>query len=139
MKYDDASWHYEGDYPKDLSPEAGATHIGMFLAWAIQRDLVGELRREDSQASLERVRARQMTGREFLLKECDEKLTDEDLNDVGNAFAMSYYEETYLTEYCEILTEGDTAYHVRDTWENFDRIARLLDKRFAEWKRRRRR
>ena len=33
MKYDDASWHYEGAYPADLPPEAGATHIGMFLAW----------------------------------------------------------------------------------------------------------
>jgi hypothetical protein len=76
MKYDDASWHYGGDYPNDLPSEAAATHIGMFLAWAILRDLVGDLHIEESRESLERVRARQMTGREFLLKECDEKFTD---------------------------------------------------------------
>ena len=33
-KYDDASWHYGGDFPKDLPIEAGATHTGMFLALA---------------------------------------------------------------------------------------------------------
>jgi hypothetical protein len=135
VKYDDASWHYGGDYPKDLPSEAAATHIGMFLAWAIERDLVGDVHREDSTESLERVRARQMTGREFLLKECDEKLTDEDLNDLGNEFALSYYEQKYLTDYCDTLVEGDTAYHVPDTWENFDRLAPVLDQRLADWKR----
>ena len=29
MKYDDASWHYNGDFPTDLPVEAGATHIGL--------------------------------------------------------------------------------------------------------------
>ena len=28
-KYDDASWHYGGDFPDDLPEENGATHIGM--------------------------------------------------------------------------------------------------------------
>ena len=134
MKYDDASWHYGGDYPKDLPPEAGATHIGMFLAWAMLRDLAGEIRREDSQPSLEKLRARQMTGRDFLLKECDEKLTDEDLNEIGNQFALSYYEQTYLTDYCDTLLEDDSVYHIADTWENFDRLAEVLDRRLAEWR-----
>jgi hypothetical protein len=35
MKYDDASWHCAGDFPKDLPEAAGATHTGMFLAWAL--------------------------------------------------------------------------------------------------------
>src|SRR6266404_3538306 len=35
MKYDDASWHYGGDFPEDLPREAGATHTGMFVAWAL--------------------------------------------------------------------------------------------------------
>lgn len=26
MKYDDASWHYGGEFPDDLPPTAGATH-----------------------------------------------------------------------------------------------------------------
>ena len=36
---DQADWHYAGDFPRELPPEAGGTHIGMYLAWIIQRDL----------------------------------------------------------------------------------------------------
>ena len=43
MKYDDASWHYGGKFPKNLPPEAGATHTGMFVAWALLNGLAGEL------------------------------------------------------------------------------------------------
>lgn len=31
-RYDRADWHSGGDFPKDLTDEAGGTHIGMFLA-----------------------------------------------------------------------------------------------------------
>ncbi|WP_265102660.1 hypothetical protein [Acinetobacter sp. 'aerobic (ED)'] len=40
MKYDDASWHYGGDFPADLPQEAGATHIGMFLTWMLLQTLL---------------------------------------------------------------------------------------------------
>ncbi|MGN6118448.1 MAG: DUF7832 domain-containing protein, partial [Rhodanobacter sp.] len=43
MKYDDASWHYGGDFPKDLPDEAGATHTGMFVAWALLSGLAGQI------------------------------------------------------------------------------------------------
>src|SRR5579864_5438778 len=88
--YDKAKWHYDGDYPKDLPRENGATHIGMFLAWVIANGLEGELHRDQSTEALERVRQRQMTGRTFLIEQCDEALTNEDLNEVGNAFATAY-------------------------------------------------
>ncbi|WP_441328174.1 DUF7832 domain-containing protein [Mesorhizobium album] len=35
MKYDDASWHSGGNFPRELPPEAGATHIAMFVAWPL--------------------------------------------------------------------------------------------------------
>ena len=38
MKYDDWSRHGGGNFPADLPPEAGATHAGMFLAWALLAD-----------------------------------------------------------------------------------------------------
>lgn len=43
MKYDDASWHVGGEFPKELPPQAGATHIGMFAAWCMLAGLAGEL------------------------------------------------------------------------------------------------
>lgn len=130
VKYDDASWHYGGDFPDGLPPENGATHIGMFLAWAIMRDLVGELHREESQESLAKVKARQMTGAEFLIRECDEKFTDEDLGDEGNAFARQYYKAQYFDDYCDV----HVAYEVEDSWDNFDVIRPKLDERFDAWR-----
>ena len=144
MAYDRADWHYGGDYPEGLPPENGGTHIGMFLAWAIMNGLEGEFHRQESPASVAAVRARQMTGRQFLFKECDEKFWDEDLSDEGNAFAKYYYDGTegnasrYFEDY-EAALVGDlpTLYHVEDNWQNYDKIAAVISRRFEEWKRRR--
>ena len=138
MAYDRADWHYGGDFPAGLPPENGGTHIGMFLAWAIHRDLAGELHREDSVGPLAAVRERRMTGREFLFSQCDEKFWEEDLNDEGNAFAKEYYQKKgadgYLSDYEATFAEGlPSLYHVADTWENFDRIAAVIDRRYAQW------
>ena len=134
MKYDDASWHYDGDFPKDLPREAGGTHIGMFLAWAILRDLLGELLKQGSAESVQKVRERRMTGAQFLFKECDEKLTDEDLSEVGNSFAQQYYEDNYLDDFCDVFDDvDDEIYRVEDSWSNFDRLVPTLDRRFREW------
>ena len=92
-KYDDASWHYGGDFPDDLPEENGATHIGMFLTWCIDNDLLSEEQIEDSEDEIESVKNRKMTGAEFLIDICDEKFTDYDLNDIGNEFATDYYED----------------------------------------------
>jgi len=135
--YDRADWHYGGDYPSDLPPENGGTHIGMFLAWAIVRDLEGRLLRENSANALAAVKARRMTGREFFFSECDEKFWAECLNEAGAAFAAAYYEpeDGYLHDYEMVLgSDLPSLYHVADTWENFDKISRLLDKRYQQWK-----
>ncbi len=136
MAYDRADWHSEGDFPDDVPEENGGTHIGMFLAWAILRGLEGDFHREQSADSLAAVRARTMTGRQFLFQDCDSKFWAEDLNAEGNAFAAAYYEpNTYFEDYDEILgADLPTMYHVEDTWSAFDKLAPRLDQRFAEWK-----
>lgn len=138
MSYDRADWHYGGEFPEGLPNESGGTHIGMFLAWAITRDLAGELHSENSIESLVAVRERRMTGRDFLFRECDEKFTDEDLNEEGNAFTAWYYgsDGPFLEDYERVLGSGvESLYHVADTWENFDVLAPVIDARFAEWRR----
>ena len=134
MKYDDASWHYGGEFPAGLPIENGGTHIGMFLGWVITRDLVGELHLEESAPRVQEVKDRRITGRDFLFFECDGKLIDEDLNATGNSFAMAYYESTYSADYYDnAFPEGEDPYSVEDSWANFDRLAEILDRRFSEW------
>jgi hypothetical protein len=138
MKYDDASWHYGGDFPKDLPVEAGATHTGMFVAWALLLGLAGDIFVKDFPNELEKLRSRKCTPGQFLLTSCDGKFTNEVLNDIGNAFAQSYFDfkhGEYLKDYEGLLgKEVPTLYHVSDTWENFDRLSPILDRRFAEWR-----
>ena len=135
MKYEDASWHSGADdYPKDLPAQAAGTHSGMFLAWA----LLGGLGSSMHAGDLKKLKDRQVTPGAFFCEECDGKLTDEDLNAEGNAFATAYFDPEsgrYLRDYDAMLCDGlVTAYHVRDTWQNFDKLKPRLDRRFAEWR-----
>ena len=108
MKYDDASWHYGGEFPEGLPERSGGIHIGMFLAWCLLNDLGGEFHLEESADELKLLRSRAITGTQFLFSACDEKFTDEDLNEIGNAFASDYFNGpdgygAYLTDYTEAL------------------------------------
>lgn len=103
----------------------------MFLSWAIGSGLVGEHHLVDSREGLDFLAKRQIGPAQFLLDYG--KLTDEDLNQEGNAFAASYYDSTYLAD-CEGVfgNEVETLYHVAPTWENFARLKPVLDRRLAE-------
>jgi hypothetical protein len=138
MKYDDASWHSGGDFPGDLPSEAAATHTGMFLAWALLSGKDGDLHSEGSPAPIEKLRTHSVTPGEYFLSECDGKFTDEDLNNEGNAFAADYYAlETgqFLRDYEATLgAELPTLYHIADSWQNFDKLKPILDRRFQNWR-----
>lgn len=140
MKYDDASWHYEGDFPSDLPTSAGATHIGMFLARAVSNGFAGPILTEDSPETLKRLRQRQITPAQLLILACDGKFTDEDLSDEGNEFARYYFNSdgkwgAYLTAYETALGQREpTLYHIADTWTNYDCLAPIIQKRFDEWR-----
>jgi hypothetical protein len=133
---DRMDWHYGGDYPDNLPQENAGTHIGMFLTWIIDKDLIGEMHREDSQEAIQKVLNRQMTGREFLTQECDEKFWEEDLNEEGYAFTQHYYEsDSYIQDYADTLaTDVDNIYEVENTWENYDKLKPVIDKRYGQWK-----
>lgn len=138
MKYDDASWHYGGDFPPDLPMEAGATHTGMFVAWALLSGLGGELHTEEFPDDLEKLRRREITPGANFLRVCDGKFTDEDLNEIGNRFAADYFDLStgeYLEDYEEILGDDvEEIYRVADTWENYDLLKPVLDERFRDWR-----
>jgi len=143
MAHDRIDWHSGADnFPPGLPEEAGGTHIGMYLAWAITRGLEGQFHREESPVALEEVRQRRMTGREFLVRQCDTKFWEEDLSDLGNEFTRAYYgaetHPAYFEDYEECLSANlPSLYHVADTWENFDIIAARIDERFDKWRRNR--
>lgn len=144
VKYDDASWHSEGEgYPPEVGTEAGATHIGMFLAWAVLGGRVSAELADDAADEIAVLRERATTPGAFLLGATDGTLVDEDLDDVAAAFASAYYagdEEEgglYLEDYVDAVSPGDgepeDVYRVPDTWETYDLVGPLVDARFSQW------
>ena len=140
MSYDRADFDYSTER-EPLPKGHAATHIGMFLAWAAQNDLLNDYHRQYSAELLARLRQRNLTGRQFFEAACKEQFAEKDLNVEGNAFAEYYYRlpdgerGLYFDDYKKALAAGlPSFWHVADTWQNFDRLAPVISRRFAEWK-----
>ncbi|MBD9574100.1 hypothetical protein IB260_02165 [Pseudomonas sp. PDM23] len=139
MKYDDASWHYEGDFPEDLPPSAAATHIGMFLAWLILNEMVSEELLEDAAEAVAALQSKDMTGARFLIEVLDEKLIGEDLAAHGNAFTIAYYrgldhDSRYIDDYFETFgVDEEALYSVTDNWDNYAKLSPAIDARYQRW------
>jgi hypothetical protein len=137
-KYDDASWHYGGNFPEHLPTSAGATHIGMYLAWAVVSGLESDFLREElAPDDVARLVERKITPGQFLITASDEKFVDDELNAEAKRFTDAYYASNmYFDDYDKVVGKDlETLYEAPDTWETFDRLRPMLDRRFDEWKR----
>jgi len=134
QKYDDASWHYDGDFPEGLPPEAGATHMGMFAAWVMLNGMASEEFAED----VEVLRSPKITPGEFIMEQCDEKMFSEMFNEKGNRFATAYYADdnaAFGRDYeAELAANLPSIYHVKDTWETYEKVKPIFDRRLAEFR-----
>ncbi len=140
MAYDRADFDYSSE-AEPLPKGHAATHIGMFLAWAILNGLENEFHRQRSPALLDQVRRRQITGRQFFENACQEQFAEKDLNPDGNAFAEWYYRDQagerglYFEDYKKTLAKGlPSFWHVADTWANYDKLAPVITRRYELWK-----
>lgn len=139
MKYDDYAWHFGGKFPNDLHKESAATHIGIFFAWVVDNGLEGYYHRREHEEDLHALRNRLMTGREYLIKNCDGKLLAEDMDAEANQFCRYYYGDEhnygdYVEDYFKVLScDCASLYHVQDTWGNYERIRPVIDKAYANW------
>lgn len=139
MKYDDASWHYGGTFPEHLPEAAGATHIGMFLAWMLFNDFGSEELEEDAESELLQLKDRTLTGAQFVMGILDEKLTDQEFSETGNAFAVAYYQglnndSRYVDDYLQTFGKRvEDLYSVEDTWAHYDQLSTAITARFSAW------
>jgi len=136
-KYDDASWHLEGDFPEELPKDAAFTHTGLYLAWAVLAGLGSKELQDDFEEELAKLSAH-LTAPSEVYRVIDGKLIDDDLSDEGNAFTKIYFDfevGQYLKDYEEVLCKDlPTMYHVADSWENYQRLKPILDNRLAAWR-----
>jgi hypothetical protein len=145
--FDDATWHSSEDgFPAGLDPDAAATHLGVFLAWAVLAGHASAALEREAADAVAALRERSTTGGRFVLDVCDGRLGAGALDDDVAAFAAAYYtggddedEEAgiYLEDYVDAVSpdEGDPTdvYRVPDTWDTYDLVGPLVDARFAQW------
>lgn len=141
MKYDDAEYLFL-NFETERSNDDAGTHMGMYLAWVLLRGLGGDhFSQPEAADHLRRLKACEITGAEVLWDRCDGKLTDDDFSATGNAFTAAYYEKFFTRDYERVFQRdfADTGHaiddfcSVPDTWANFERMAAVLDQRFAQW------
>lgn len=129
MKYDDASWHSDGEFPADSPPEYGGTHIALFMRWCFARGWAGDLLTEHAADALQAVIDGTMTATDFLFRTCDGQLTDEAFNDDGNDFASQYYGSSglYFHDYAERF--GHLMYVAPELDHDYDEFSSMLRSR----------
>lgn len=135
--YDKAKWHYSGDFPDELEAFQGYVHTGMFLGWCMDNDLVSERFKSELSEEIEQFKQHKFTGPQIFKRCCDGVLMLEDLSVTGNRFAMAYYEFNngrYLIDYEQTLGQNlPSIYHVADTWENYEKLTKVINERYGEW------
>jgi len=80
MSYDRADFDYSTE-AEPLPKGHAATHIGMFLAWAVLNELHGDFHREHYEGQIEKLRRRELTGRQFFEAACSERFSERDLSE----------------------------------------------------------
>lgn len=134
--YDKAKWHYEGDFPNNLSEKQAFVHTGMYLGWIIEENLYSEEFEKESVQEILEFKQKNMTGTEVYM-EWDGVFASDMLNAEGRAFTESYFnfdKGTYLNDYEAIFPYAESLYEVEDTWDNYETIKAKVNDRFAAWK-----
>jgi hypothetical protein len=104
--------------------EKACRHMGLFLAWAMDRGLASEDHAGEDATS----------ATAYFIEACDTKLTDEDFTPDGNAFVEVAYED-YLGEvsaYAGALGVGD--YDIAEDATTKAHFSAWLDARLAAWR-----
>ncbi|MBM4408205.1 MAG: hypothetical protein FJ038_06335 [Chloroflexi bacterium] len=110
MTYDQAAWHEDAARNAGQPAERAFAHATLYRTWLRRRDLLAQ---------------------EWPAAGATEALTANEMTEEGRAFTDAYYGR-YLDDYAVVF--GDLpAYAVEADEDAFDRIARVIDRRFAEW------
>ena len=132
--YDNAKNHFLGNFPDSLPIEQAYVHIGMYLGWVITKDLYSEFFEEEAETEIYRFKRKEL-GTTILSEIWDGYLGYELFNETGNIFTYYYYGGgIYHKDYQKLLAnELPSIYHVNDSWDNFQKLKDIIDKRFEDW------
>ena len=114
------------------APDRAAMHIGVFLAWCVNHELISEQVRRRHEGLLIKVKLRELDGSDLLLRIAGGQLSEDLLSESGTKFARAYYRD-YLGDYAAALgLDPEHPYDVEDSWSVYDQIAPLLTRKHRD-------
>ncbi len=138
MAFDKMDWHAV-TFPDSIPYENAGTHIGMYLAWLVNNDMIVQDWYDEFEGELGRVKNREMTGRELLLECFDETLLEDLMTDEALEFTSDYYDSAYIDDYADALCAEDVdsefaVYLHEDSWDNYDKVEPVINAKYERWK-----
>jgi hypothetical protein len=133
--YDSAKAHFLGNFPETLPIERAYLHIGMYMGWIIEKGLYSAYFEDESEHQMYQFVNKNISCT-ILSEIWDGYLGYELFSKQGNMFTYYYYAGgLYKIDYEKTLAcDLPSIYHVTDTWENYEKIKKVIDQRFEEWK-----
>ena len=131
--YDKADWHLEGVFPADLKPQQAYVHTGMYMRWLVEMNFIAakflDLVGPNKAKKLKGSQIYKMTGG---------VLASDMLTDTGNQFTLDYYDPGFFRDLQRLLAKQlPSAYHVKESPENYEIIRKCIRDRFNQWQSRR--
>ena len=135
--FDKAKWHFNNDFPNNLSDFHAYIHTGFFIGWLIKNKLISEDLELESKTGVEAFLKGEITGSHFYKDYLDGVFSSNDVSDVGLKFVENYFNfenGSYLRDYEHTLAANlPTIYNVKDTEEGFKKISDVITRRFEEF------
>lgn len=136
--FDKAKWHLEGNFPIKLNSHHAYNHTGFYIGWLILNNLISNEFKAESKQYIREFLDKKMTAVDLYEHQLDGVFTSNEVNELGFRFTKNYFDfekGRYLEDYEETLAAKlPTLFDVQDTWENFEKICKVLDKRYQEFK-----
>ena len=112
------------------APDRAALHMGVFLAWCVNHDLLSPACKQGHADLILKTRVRELNGSELLVRMAAGRLDTSLLSKAGQAFAESYYQD-YLGDFANALElDPERPYADIDSWDAYDLVAPVLTKRW---------
>jgi len=129
---DKSDWHLNESYPKDIDNSKVFVYTGFFVCWLANNNLI--LKDSNFSKGLKLLKERVLFPSQFFSEYLDGNFLTSQLTDMAIPFTLNYYyaeNGEYFNDYFETFcTEEMSLYHVEDTWDNYDRIAKVIDSRY---------
>ena len=135
--YENVAQHWASHWPSHRQKIEAATYAGLYIAWALLAGL-GSGKCRGAPLPLESLRQRDTTPGRFYFETLEGVFDETLLNDEGNVFTTVYFDShfrSYSDHYIEVAPNHLIYFFdVPDTWEVFDALRLLANRRYATWR-----